>query len=70
MAVALKVFASDGNSFHRLTLRPPRGQHWTQLGIKLAMSKYVHSLKQQFPANEFRAVKIARNAYNIIPLNV
>lgn len=65
--IHLKVFTSDGKGFERFTLSPPPGKLWHQTELPRHMSEFIWALKDQFPGNEFKAIKVTHNRYNIVP---
>ena len=64
--IELKVFASDGNA-ERFTMLAPKGREFTELGIQVNLSNFVQQLDQQFPGNNFRAVRVGPAKFNVMP---
>ena len=64
--IEFKVFASDGNA-ERFIMLAPKGQEFTELGIQVNLSNFVQQLDQQFPGNNFRAVRIGLAKFNVMP---
>lgn len=65
--VFLRVHSSDGKEAQKFTLRPERGMVFDRDGILLVVSNFIWQLKEAFPGNEFKAIKVRPNKYDIVP---
>ncbi len=63
----LKVFTADGRECEPFVFRAPSGCHYTEAGIQVALSEFMHHFERQFPGANYRVVRTGKNSFNALP---